>query len=275
MPNSDVSNSGVSNSGVSNSGVSNSRGAVLVTGVGRRRSIGSGIALGLAADGWNLVLNHWAPYDDRLDYERGPRDVEEVADECRALGRRVEIVAADLADVEAPARLVAALAELGRPAGLVLSHTESVDSSIEDTTLESWDRHFAVNVRASWLLIQAFATHLPSASPGVAVGRVIALTSDHTAHNLPYGASKGALDRLVIAAAEELGPRGLRANVINPGPIDTGWMTDDLRSWCVGQTPAGRLGTSQDIADLVRFLMSDAGAWITGQLLFSNGGFRN
>ncbi len=251
------------------------RGAVLLTGVGRRRSIGTGIALGLAADGFDLVLNHWAPYDDRIAYERGPRDIEEVAQECRDLGRRVEVVAADLAGVEAPARLVAALADLGTPAGMVLSHAESVDSSIEDTSIESWDRHFAVNARASWLLIQAYATHLPAASPGVAAGRVVALTSDHTTHNLPYGASKGALDRLVIAAAEELGPRGLRANVVNPGPIDTGWMTEDLRSWCVDRTPAGRLGTPQDTTDLVRFLMSDAGAWITGQLLFSNGGFRN
>ena len=85
----------------------------------------------------------------------------------------------------------------------------------------------------------------------------------------------GMQHRGVVAAAEELGPRGLRANVVNPGPIDTGWMTEDLRSWCVDRTPAGRLGTPQDTTDLVRFLMSDAGAWITGQLLFSNGGFRN
>jgi 3-oxoacyl-[acyl-carrier protein] reductase len=92
-------------------------------------------------------------------------------------------------------------------------------------------------------------------------------------HNLPYGASKGALDRVVIAAAVELGDRGVRANVINPGPIDTGWMTPEIRESGTKATPAGRLGTPQDTADLVRFLMSDAGGWITGQLLYSNGGF--
>lgn len=101
----------------------------------------------------------------------------------------------------------------------------------------------------------------------------MALTSDHTAHNLPYGASKGALDRIVIAAAVELGAAGVRANVINPGPIDTGWMTPSIRRAGVEQTPAGRLGTAQDTADLVRFLMSPAGGWVTGQLLYSNGGF--
>jgi 3-oxoacyl-[acyl-carrier protein] reductase len=105
-------------------------------------------------------------------------------------------------------------------------------------------------------------------------GRIVALTSDHTVHNLPYGASKGALDRLVVAAAVELGPRGVRANVINPGPIDTGWMTPQIREWGTQQTPVGRLGTPRDTADLVRFLMSEAGGWVTGQVLHSNGGFK-
>ena len=104
--------------------------------------------------------------------------------------------------------------------------------------------------------------------------RIVALTSDHTVDNLPYGASKGALDRVVIAAAVELGPRGIRANVINPGPIDTGWMTPEIRELGTKQTPVGRLGSPQDTGDLVRFLMSDAGSWITGQILYSNGGFK-
>ena len=147
-------------------------------------------------------------------------------------------------------------------------------SSILDTTVESWERHFTVNARASWLLIKAFAQRIPDQRSVEATGRIIALTSDHTVHNLPYGASKGALDRLVIAAAVELGPRGVRANVINPGPIDTGWMTPQVHEYGTQQTPVGRLGTPRDTADLVRFLMSDAGGWITGQLLHSNGGFK-
>ncbi|MFT3887093.1 MAG: SDR family oxidoreductase [Arachnia sp.] len=91
---------------------------------------------------------------------------------------------------------------------------------------------------------------------------------------VPYGASKGALDRIVTAAAVELGPAGLRANVINPGPIDTGWMTDEIRESGIRATPAGRLGTPSDTADLVRFLLSPQGAWITGQVLYSSGGFK-
>jgi 3-oxoacyl-[acyl-carrier protein] reductase len=250
------------------------RGTVLLTGVGRRRSIGAGLALGLAADGWDLVLNYWAPYDERLGYERGPHDAEDVAAECRRRGSHVEVVAADLAEVGAPAHLVETAFALGGLHGLVMSHCESVDSSILDTTVDSWERHFAVNARAVWLLIKAFAEQLPDGPTTEVQGRIVALTSDHTANNLPYGASKGALDRIVVAAAIELADRGIRANVINPGPIDTGWMTPQIRQAGIAQTPAGRLGTPDDTADLVRFLMSDAGGWITGQVLYSNGGFR-
>ena len=248
----------------------------LVTGVGRRRSIGAELALGLAADGWDLALGHWQPYDERLGYERGEDDPAAVAEECRALGRRVELLPGDLADPATPEALVAAATErLGPVTGLLMSHCESVDSGILSTSLESWDRHYAVNARASWLLIRAFAERLPVQTPGgAAAAHVVALTSDHTAHNLPYGSSKGALDRIVIAAALELADRGLRANVINPGPIDTGWMDDRIRAFGVAETPAGRLGTPSDTADLVRFLFSEAGGWINGQLLHSNGGFK-
>jgi len=250
------------------------RGTVLITGVGRRRSIGTGLALGLADDGWDLVLNYWAPYDDRVAYARGEHDTEAVAAECRQRGSRVEVVAGDLAEAGVPGRLVETAAAAGDLRGLVMSHCESVDSSVLDTTLESWDRHFAVNARAAWLLIKAFAEHLPAEPTTEARARIVALTSDHAVHNLPYGASKGALDRIVVAAAVELASRGIRANAINPGPIDTGWMTPQVRESGLAQTPAGRLGTPADTAGLVRFLMSEAGGWITGQVLYSNGGYR-
>ena len=254
--------------------MSNGRGTVLLTGVGRRRSIGAGLAVGLAEDGWDLALSYWRPYDERVGLEHGEQDPENIAEECRALGRRVDLLPGDLASPDEPARLVQAAAARNDLQGLVMAHCESVDSSILDTTLESWDRHFTVNARASWLLIKAVAQRIPDRPTVDVTGRIIALTSDHTVHNLPYGASKGALDRLVIAAAVELGRRGVRANVINPGPIDTGWMTPQVHESGTQQTPAGRFGTPRDTADLVRFLMSDAGAWITGQLLYSNGGFK-
>lgn len=244
-------------------------GTALVTGVGRRRGIGAGIATALAEAGWDLALSYWHPYDRRLGLEGSPDDPQVLAEELRARGRRVELVEVDLEDPTGAGVLVdTAVQRLGPLQALVLSHCESVDSGVLDTSVESFDRHYAVNVRAPWLLIAAFARQL-----GPAGGAAVALTSDHTVGNLPYGATKGALDRLVLAAAHELGDRGLRTNVINPGPVDTGWMDDRVRAAVLARQPTGRLGTPQDTANLVRFLLSEEGAWINGQLLYSNGGF--
>lgn len=243
----------------------------LITGVGRRRGIAAAIARGLAEDGFDLALSYSDAYDRRVNGESS--DVDLLAEELRDVGRRVELIPGDLADPQVPAPITAAAHSALGPLGvLVMSHAESVDSSILDTTVESFDRHFAVNVRATWLLLKSFAEQIPvgRASPG---GVAVALTSDHTVHNLPYGASKGALDRIVLAGTHELADRRIRTNVINPGPIDTGWMDDAVRAAGAAQTPGGELGTTSTVADLVRFLVSDQGSWIRGQLLLSNGGF--
>lgn len=241
----------------------------LITGVGRRRGIGAGIAAGMAADGWDLCLSFWSPYDRRVGLEGDADDPERLAEELRGLGRRVELLPADLEDPESAATLVGRAAErVGPVNALVMAHCEGIASGLLDTTVESFDRHYAVNVRATWLLTATFVRQLPAGG-----GAVLALTSDHTVGNLPYGATKGALDRLVLAAAHEFGDRGLVANVINPGPIDTGWMADAIRESAIADHPTGRLGTPDDIANLVRFLLSDRGRWVNGQLLYANGGF--
>ena len=235
---------------------------VLITGVGRRISIGTEIARQLAADGWDIAFANHSP-------ERG--FVEEFTLELHQLGARTFTSETDLADPLAPETLVQAVTnEFGPLQALVASHAQSVDSSIHDTSIESFDRHFAINTRANWLLIKAFAQQYSSAE---GLGRIVALTSDHTTHNLPYGASKGALDRIVIAAAGELGHLGITANLVNPGPVDTGWMSPELGEALRSETALGRLGTQRDAANLVSFLVSERGGWINGQLLHSNGGF--
>jgi 3-oxoacyl-[acyl-carrier protein] reductase len=243
--------------------------AALVTGVGRRRGIGAALAVALAEDGWDVALSYWHAYDDRLGLGRGRDDVQVIVEEIEALGRRAVTLPADLERPEAAAALVDdAAARLGTLTGLVLSHCESVNSGILDTSVESFDRHYAVNVRASWLLLAGFTRQLPPEG-----GRVVALTSDAVVGNVPYGATKGALDRVVLAAAHELADRGVIANAVNPGPIDTGWMDGATRAEVLRLQPTGRLGTPQDTADLVRFLLSERGGWVNGQLLHSNGGF--
>ncbi len=250
-------------------GASPHRKTALITGVGRLAGIGAGIARRLAADGWDLVLTYWQDYDTRMPWGVQPEDVERLTAELEATGAAVLAVPADFEDPRAVEALMAvAAADAGPLHALVLSHAESVDSGILDTDLASFDRHFAVNTRASWQLIAAFARQVPADG-----GAIVALTSDHTAFNLPYGASKGALDRIVIAAARELGPLGISANVLNPGPVDTGWMDDALRESLTVQQPGGRLGTPADVAGTVAFLLSPGGRWVSGQLIKADGGF--
>jgi 3-oxoacyl-[acyl-carrier protein] reductase len=241
-----------SSTGESSSGAG--RPVALITGAGRTAGIGAGIAIQLAASGWDIAFTYWTAYDKRMPW-----------------GAAVAAIEADLADTGS-AGLVFDEAErrLGNVTALVMCHCESVDSGLLDTTVESFDRHFAVNARATWLLIREYGRRFQGA-PGT--GRIISLTSDHTVGNLPYGASKGALDRITLAAAHELAHLGVTANAINPGPVDTGWMTSEIRQDVVGRTPLGRLGTPQDTAHLVEFLCSPKGGWINGQLLVSNGGF--
>lgn len=213
----------------------------LVTGAARANSIAAGIVPRLVADGWEVATS----------------DLEDADYPC------------DLADATAAEQLVDVVhRDRGSITALVLSHAHDVESGLLDTTAAAFDRHVAVNARASLLLIAAFARQAP-----VEGGAIVALTSDATTGNLPYGASKGALDRITISAARELGPRGISANVLNPGPIDTGWMTDDVRQVLTARTPMGRLGTPRDVAGLVAFLVSPEGRWVSGQLLQSDGAF--
>lgn len=246
------------------------RPVALVTGASRTAGIGGAVGTALARDGWDVALAYWQPYDERMPWGAETDGVRQLTAEIRGAGGRAATVAADLSRPEAAAAVFASVEQaLGPVTALVLAHCESVDSDLRATTVESFDRHMAVNARASWLLVKRFAEGYRAP---FGRGRIVALTSDHTAGNLPYGASKGALDRIVLAAARELADLGVTANVVNPGAVDTGWMTEDVRARVVERTPLARLGTTADVAALVTFLCSERGGWVNGQLLYSDGG---
>ncbi|HEY3873103.1 MAG TPA: SDR family oxidoreductase [Actinocrinis sp.] len=247
------------------------RPVALVTGAGRRLGIATAIALRLAETGWDVAFTHFAPYDARMEWGVDDGAADELTQRLRQAGARGFAMEADFEHVETPARVFDRVQEALGPVGaLILGHCESVDSTILETSLESFDRHFAVNARAAWLLIREYARRFAGAH---GTGRIIALTSDATVGNMPYGASKGALDRIVIAAAYELASLGVTANCVNPGPTDNGWMSDSLKAEIVQATPLGRSGTPVDAANLTAFLCSPEGGWINGQLLRSDGGF--
>lgn len=246
------------------------RPVALVTGVGRQVGIGAAITERLARDGWDVGFTYWQPYDDKFSWGRDADSTGVLRERCGEVGARTVAVEADLIETGAAEQIFDGVnRELGPVRALIMSHCESVDSGLLDTSVESFDRHFAVNARASWLLIREFANRYTEPH---GAGRIVALTSDAVVGNVPYGASKGALDRITIAAARELAHLGITANAVNPGPVDTGWLAPSDAAALAQATPLGRLGTTTDTANLISFLCGPEGGWVNGQLLHSNGG---
>jgi len=242
----------------------------LITGAGRSIGIGAAIARKLAETGWDVAMTFWRPYDTSMPWGADAADPDRLQSDVRGFGARALAFEADLSLVPSPSEIFEAVEnQLGSVTALIINHCHCRESDILSTSVESFDRHFAVNARAAWLLIREFAVRFKG-EPGS--GRIVSITSDHTAGNLPYGASKGAMDRIVLASAWEFRSRGITANVINPGATDTGWMSEELKSEVKRMTLLDRIGKPQDCANLVSFLCSKEGGWVNAQLLYSNGG---
>jgi len=248
----------------------NQRPHALITGASRKIGIAASIARALARSGWDISLSYWRPYDKSMSWGSNDEEILELEKELKAMGCKTLCIEADLSCEESPEKIIEqAVNRTGPLTALILSHCYSVDSTIQNTSIQSFDTHFSVNARASWLLIKHFCSRFIGAFGS---GRIVSITSDHVAGNMPYGASKGAMDRIVIAAAEEHRDLGITANVINPGATDTGWMNEELEHYIKKSTFLNRIGTPEDCANLVEFLCSPKGGWINGQVLCSNGG---
>jgi 3-oxoacyl-[acyl-carrier protein] reductase len=246
----------------------------LVTGVGRRRGIGSAICRELASRGADVVLSYWKPYDREMPWASDEDEPEALLLELRAAGIRAEGIEADLSRPDTPQFLLDAAEEIvGRPSILVNTAAHSVRDGFEALDAETLDAHYAVNVRAMALLSVLFARRYPG-GPG---GRIVNFSSGQALGPMPgelaYIMTKGAIEAFTLTLAAEVGHKGITVNAINPGATDTGWMTEEMKREIVTKSPSGRIGQPEDAARLVAFLAGDEAAWITGQIIHSEGGF--
>jgi 3-oxoacyl-[acyl-carrier protein] reductase len=244
-----------------------SRRVAVVTGASRARGIGAAIARELAADGWSLLLTGW-PRSDAEQRLATPGDPDWQA-ELRTAGACLETLDCDLADTEAAVRVLDAAERLGPVVGLVNNAAYSVTTTWQELDAETLDRHYRINLRAPALLARRFAERFRGEH-----GRIVNLTSGQGLTPMPgelaYAASKGGLEALTTSLAAALAPRRITVNAVDPGPTDSGWMSEEQRQALA--SPMGRLGMPADAARLVRFLMSDGAGWITGQIIRSRGG---
>ena len=241
------------------------RGKVAVI-TGSSRGIGKGIALRLAREGMYVVIT-----------SNVPTEVEQTAAEFEQLGLPVLALTADLGEPPAVRRLIdATVTAFGTVDLLVNNAADLRRRHVFDVDEALLDAEVAINIKAPYLAAQFAAEAMRDRGTH---GSIIQISSvgGLRAHwrALPYDMTKGAIDALTRAMANELAPFGIRVNAIGPGAIDTGWLASADETGgaaLVARIPLLRAGTPQDIASMVAFLASDDASYITGQVIYVDGG---
>lgn len=252
----------------------------MVTGVSRRAGIGYAVARRLAALGASVFVHHYAPHDRTQPWGDEPGGTHVVVDGvCAALAgedARVADLECDLASPNGPSALIdAARDAFAHVDILVCNHARSGgDGPLGTLDAAMLDGHWAVNTRATILLAQAFAAQ-HDGRPG---GRIVFLTSGQDLgpmrDEVAYAASKGALASLTRTLADQLADQSITLNTVNPGPVDTGYAIAEVLERVRRRFPQGRWGAPDDPARLIAWLATDEAAWITGQVISTEGGFR-
>lgn len=228
----------------------------LVTGAAR--GIGAAIARTLARDGWQV----WANYSRS---EEQAHALEEIP--------AIRAVACDVSDPEAVHNMFSNIGEID-----LLVNNAGIASYglLTDLSDEQWRRVFAVNVDGMFYCCREAIRQMVHKKRGCIINLTSVWGIRGASCEAAYSASKAAVIGLTKSLAKELGPSGIRVNCVAPGVIDTdmlGVLTADDKAALADETPLGRLGTVQDVAELVRFLASEQAGFITGQVVAVDGGF--
>ena len=236
---------------------------------GASKGIGAGIAKALAAEGAAVVVN----------YASSKAGADAVVEVIAGAGGKAVAVQGDVSN-EAQARGVVdtALKEFGRLDILVNNSGVYEFAPIETTTEEQYRKMFDVNVLGTLLTTKAAVPHLGEGASVINISS--AVTSILMPESAVYTGTKGAVDAITGVLANELGPRKIRVNAINPGVVETegthaaGFVGSEFETGIVAQTPLGRTGRPDDIGSIAVFLASDDAGWLTGEKLTASGGLR-
>lgn len=238
----------------------------LVTGASR--GIGRATALALGTAGAQMLVH----------YSNSERDAEEVVAAIRAGGGRAEKVAADLSLQNGPHRLAEQVRSvIGQRLDILVANAGvSKAATIEETTVEDFDRLFATNVRAPFFLVQQLLALLSEGSSITILSSVAARTA--VGNIAAYAATKGAVESLVRYFAVALGSKGIRVNAVAPGVVDTDMSnftkTESGRQATLGMQALKRIAQPGDIGSVIAFLSSAEARWITGDIIHVDGGTR-
>lgn len=257
----------------------------VVTGAGRMRSIGRPIAVELARAGCDIVLTGTgrdpARYPDD-EKEAGWRDIESVAEEITALGRRALPVVSDVSDAGAVETLAQQVMDAFGRVDIVVNNAGAARGAdrvpIVDLAPDLWGKVIDVNLNGTFYMSHTFGRLLVEQGRGGSIVNISSIGGKiMAARTAAYAASKAGIHALTSAMSQEVGPDGVRVNAVCPGIIDTSRMDDISRGkpWddlVAAQIPLGRAGTGEEIAWMVVYLCSDQGSWITGQLYSVDGG---
>lgn len=239
----------------------------LVTGASS--GIGAGVAVRLARDGADIAIN----------YVNGQQRAEEVRAQIEKLGRRAVTIQADVGNLDDCRRLVAATVErLGRLDILVNNAGIEKGQPFLETTEEAYDRVLAVNLKGAYFCAQSAAQQMVKQGKG---GRIVNVSSVHEdwpmPGNAPYCCSKGGMRMLTRTICLELAKYGITVNNVGPGaiatPINTRTLeTPELLNALLDEIPEHRIGTPEDVAGVVAYLVSPEASYVTGSTYFVDGG---